>query len=147
MVSSETMYHDPSDLIAAVRKACGHGLDVTDAEHRRTIQRGCCILNSWGYWPRYRYSKFVMGPYSPELAEDMYRTRDMGMSTSMPPEAVERLSAIFGKGEGYTEAYATLVLVRYVNPSRDRETVTGKAISIRPKLEKEIVEAGTEIFS
>ena len=46
-----------------------------------------------------------------------------------------------GKGVRYTEAYATALLVKTVNPDRTDEEVYRKTVEIKPHLKKEVEEA------
>ncbi len=64
------MHKDARNLISAASRTAGHDLDMDRFDDRLAIQKGCYILNSWGYGPEYRYSMFVKGPYSNELADD-----------------------------------------------------------------------------
>ena len=64
------MYNDLKRLLAAVSMATGRGLDPDEYDDRMTMQKGCYILNSWGYGPRYRFDMYVRGPYSSKLADD-----------------------------------------------------------------------------
>ena len=143
---SDDMHRDPSDLISAVRDAYGKELDIRDSGHRLIVHKGCYILNSWGFQPEYGYRRYVRGPYSEELAEDMAETWGNGRDTTIPSDTVGRLSGILRKGEDHIVAYATLLMVKNNNPSVDRMTVIRKAIGIKPGLEKEILEASEEIF-
>ena len=140
------MHRDPSDLISAVRDAYGKELDIRNSGHRLIVHKGCYILNSWGFQPEYGYRRYVRGPYSEELAEDMAETWGNGRDTTIPSDTVGRLSGILRKGEDHIVAYATLLMVKNNNPSVDRMTVIRKAIGIKPGLEKEILEASEEIF-
>ena len=141
------MHHDPSTLISAVSKACGRKLDRNDFNDRLIMQKGCYILNTWGFGPNYRYRLYIRGPYSSELADDYYESDDIGYVTTIPGEAIDELSLILKKGIRYTEAYATVLLVKNNNPSKDEVTVLNKALSIKPNLKKEVTEACTSIFA
>ena len=110
------------------------------------MQKGCYILNTWGYGPFYNFSLYIRGPYSPELADDYYRIRDLDYRTTVPESDVRRLAEIMGKGVRYTEAYATVLLVKDSNPNRSNETIFKKTLSIKPHLESEIREACSSIL-
>lgn len=60
------------DLFKAVAAACGHDLKVNEFDDRLTLQRGCYILNSWGFGPFYYFDMYMRGPYSSNLAEEYY---------------------------------------------------------------------------
>lgn len=136
------MYDDSRKLLAAVSKAVGHGLNVNDFDDRLTMQKGCYILNSWGFGPMYRFSLYIRGPYSSELADDYYSLgNDVGEITDVPDEAVERLSEIFGKGLGYAEAYATVLLVKNNSPGASYDSIHRRALELKPHLSNEVEEA------
>lgn len=136
------MYDDSRKLLAAVSKAVGHGLNVNDFDDRLTMQKGCYILNSWGFGPMYRFSLYIRGPYSSELADDYYSLgNDVGEITDVPDEAVERLSEIFGKGLGYAEAYATVLLVKNNSPGASYDSIHRRALELKPYLSNEVEEA------
>ena len=141
------MYDDSRKLLAAVSKAVGHGLNVNDFDDRLTMQKGCYILNSWGFGPMYRFSLYIRGPYSSELADDYYSLgNDVGEITDVPDEAVERLSEIFGKGLGYAEAYATVLLVKNNSPGASYGSIQKRALELKPHLSSEVEEACSSIL-
>lgn len=136
------MHGDARKLLAAVSRAVGHELDVDDFDDRLTMQNGCYILNSWGFGPMYRFSLYIRGPYSSELADDYYSIgNNMGGVTDVPDEVVERLSGIFGKGLHYAEAYATVLLVRNNSPGASDDSIRKRALELKPHLEDEVEEA------
>ncbi len=135
------MHKDPRNLLVAVSRALGRDLDKRKFEDRLLMQKGCYILNSWGFGDMYRYSLYIRGPYSSELADDYYELRDIGSTTDIPEESISRLSEILSKGVDYTEAFATVLLVRNNNPGRSGAEVRSKALSIKPHLKDEILEA------
>ena len=111
------MHYDPSNLIVAVSKACGHFPDVEKFSDRLAMQKSCYILNSWGYEPIYRYSLYIRGPYSSELADDYYEMHGkVSGSTDVSESDLSRLKELYTKGLPYVEAYATVLLLnlRYV---------------------------------
>lgn len=136
------MHDDSRRLMAAVSKAAGHGLDVDDPDDRLTMQNGCYILNSWGFGPMYRFGLYIEGPYSCELADDHCALgNQVGGATDVPDEAVERLSEIFGRGHGYAEAYATVLLVRNNSPGASHGSIRRRALELKPHLGDEVGEA------
>ena len=126
------MHNNPGNLIAAVSKAMGRDLDKNVFNDRLMMQNGCYILNSWGYGPKYRYALYIRGPYSLELADDYNKMVDIDGSTDVPVDSIDRLSNIVNIGVGYTEAYATVLLVKNNNPDRSIEEITKKAKDIKP---------------
>ena len=143
----DKMHHDPSMLIAAVSKALGRKLDKNRFNDRLIMQKGCYILNRWGYGPEYRYGLYIRGPYSSELADDYYGMEVSNGPTDVPNHVIDELSGILKKGIGYTEAYATVLLVKENNPTRDNETIMNKALSIKPRLKSEVMEACSSILT
>ncbi len=136
------MHNDSRKLLAAVSKAVDHRLNVNDFNDRLTMQKGCYILNSWGYGPRYRYGLYIRGPYSRELADDYYSLgNDIDVDTDVPDEVVARLHAIFDKGIEFAEAYATVLLVIDSSPGASHESIHRRALEIKPHLEREVEEA------
>lgn len=141
------MHDDPRGLIFAVSKALGRKLNKGRFNDRLMMQKGCYILNSWGYGPMYNFSLYIRGPYSPELADDYYEMKDPGNYTAVPESRIVELAGIMGKGVRYTEAYATVLLVKDSNPNRSNETIFKQSLSIKPHLESEIREACSSILT
>lgn len=136
------MHSDSKNLIAAVSKAIGHDLDVDAFDDRLTLQKGCYILNSWGYGPRYNFGLYVRGPYSSDLADDYYEIKDLiPDSTTIPNETIDKLAEIFDKGLEYAEAYATVLLVKNNSPGAPSESIRKRAMELKPRLKKEVKEA------
>lgn len=141
------MHNDARKLLTAVSKAVDHSLDVNDFNDRLTMQKGCYILNSWGFGPKYDFSLYIRGPYSRELADDYYGlSNDIGCDTDVPEDVVARLRNIFGKGIGYAEAYATVLLIMNNSPGASHESIHKRALEIKPYLEKEVEEACTSLL-
>ena len=140
------MYSNPNGLIFAVSKALGRKLDRRKYSDRLIMQKGCYLLNTWGYGPFYRYKLFIRGPYSSELADDYYEVNDLGETTSIPEEKIAELAKILEKGDRYVEAYATVLLVKANNPGRTNEVIFNKAVDIEPKLISEVKEACDSIL-
>ena len=141
------MHNNPSNLIVAISKALGRNLNKRKFDDRLMMQKGCYILNRWGYGPEYRYSLYIRGPYSSELADDYYELKNVGNTTDVPEEKINELSAIMKKGVDYTEAYATVMLVKENNPRRSNEEILYKSLDIKPHLEKEVREACKSVLS
>ncbi len=141
------MHDNPSNLIFAVSKALGRKLNRSRFNDRLMMQKGCYILNSWGYGPFYNFSLYIRGPYSPELADDYYEMRELDCHTSVPESDIMKLAGIMGKGVRYTEAYATVLLVKDSNPTGSNQTIFNKSLSIKPHLEFEIREACSSILT
>ena len=139
------MYDNPSGLIVAVSKAAGRRLRNDRSNDRSKdcflMQKGCYILNHWGFGPIYSFKHYVDGPFSSELAEDCEEIHDFGTDTTVPEEAIRNLSDILSKGVRFTEAYATLLLAKHVNPGVSNEIVVGKVLEVEPRLKKEVYEA------
>lgn len=138
------MHHDPRNIIAAVAKAAGHELDVEKFDDRLTMQKGCYILNCWGYGPRYPFNLYIHGPYSRELADDYYELGTFSEAeTEIPEEIVEELGDIFSEGLRYVEAYATVLLVKNNNPGVSTDRILERSLELKPKLENEVKKAAT----
>ena len=142
------MHNDAKRLLVAVSRAVDHKLDVSNFNDRLTMQKGCYILNSWNYGPKYKYGLYIRGPYSSELADDYYEIKeDMGDYTDVPDEIVAKLSSIFEKGLGYAEAYATVLLIKNNSPGASYDSIHRRALEVKPHLESEIEEACSSILT
>jgi len=135
------MREGTESLLAAVAKAADRNLDLGEPEDRLNIQRGCYILNSRGHGPIYDYSLFIKGPYSPELAEDLRLIKAVPEETDIPPEAVNALRNILGRGTAYADAYATVLLIKNKNLGVSPERILNRALELKPNLESEVREA------
>ena len=137
-MEGNTASSDASDMLAAVMKAMGHGTEETPVDSM-AVHIGCYILDRWGFGPGYRFDRYISGPYSVGLAEDLDLIGDtVPGHTDIPDEAVERLSGIFGKGPGYVEAYGTVLLVADNSPGASRESILMRALELKPHLEDEV---------
>ena len=141
------MHHDPSDLLAAVSEACGRTPDISSMEGRLTLQRGCYILNSRGCGPFYDYDVYIRGPYSRELADDIWELGEIPSGgTGLPEAEVSVLMGLFRRGPSYVEAYATTLLLVRMNPGVARHKIAERATELKPDLEREVLEAFDEIL-
>ena len=132
---------NPVNLVRAVSKAVGRGLDVNVNEDCFTIQRGCYILNTWGYGPVYDYGIYIYGPYSEELAKDCEMMGSISDGfTCVPDDVIDQLHGIFEKGPGYAEAYAMVLLVKNNNHGVSFKTMQKVALNITPYLKDEVEE-------
>ena len=141
------MHNDPSSLIVAVSKALGRRLYKNRFNDRLLMQKGCYILNSWGFGPFYRFGLYIRGPYSSDLADDYYEMTNYAKTTKVPDEVIDNLSNILSKGIDYTEAYATVLLVKNNNPNKSREEILKKSVAIKPHLKGEVTEACLSILN
>lgn len=143
------MRNGAGSLIYAVSIAAEHKLDVDKFDDRLMMQKGCFLLNHMGASPSYSFNMYIRGPYSSELADDNFeinRNRIPLDGTDVDADMIGRLSAIFGKGIPYTEAYATLVLAKKYNPRIPAEKVKDMVIGMKPHLKEEIEEASLSVL-
>lgn len=142
------MHNNPGDLICAVEKAIGRNLDVRAFSDCLAMQKGCYILNSWGYEPKYRFSMYIRGPYSSDLADDYYEMGgNVEKSTRILDEDIDRLRSIFERGLDYVEAYATVLLIKESNSNASNGSIKDKAINLKPHLKNEIEEASAYLLA
>ena len=131
-----------SDLFTAVAIACGHDLKVNEFNDRLTLQKGCYILNSWGYGPKYPFNMSIRGPYSSELAGEYYKHRVITRGKiDIPEDALSKLAEIYSKGIGYAEAYATVLMIKTNSKDSSSEEVLKRAMDLKPRLKVEVAEA------
>ena len=133
---------DELNILHAVSKAAGRSLDVDDFNDRLIIQKGCYILNSHGYGPRFRFSLYIRGPYSSDLADAYYKHRhELDGPTDIPGSEIEELKCILDKGIRFAEAYSTVLLVKNSSMNPSPEGITKRSLAIKPHLRREIEEA------
>lgn len=141
------MDNDIRRLFAAVATAIGHDLKVGKFDDRLSLQKGCYILNSWGYGPFFKFNMYIHGPYSSSLADEYYRIGDITFTeTDVPADRVEDLSHIFEKGLPYAEAYATLMMIRNNSPGASYDGIIKRANELKPHLKEEIEEASASLL-
>lgn len=140
------MHNDPSNLTAAVAAALGRRPRKSSCDDRLLLQKGCYILNKWGFGPFYRFNMFVRGPYSPDLGEDLGELKSIGSETEVPADRIYDLSQILKKGTRFVEAYTTIMLVKSNNPGVDNGAIFDKALSIKPHLKMELMEASLSLL-
>ena len=143
------MIHDPTSLIPAVAKAMGRVPDARELEDSLSLQKGCFILNSWGYGPQYEFDTFIRGPFSMDLASDLSELGPIGTdeATDVPDEDISVLRGIYARGAAYLEAYAVVLLIRDSNPDASRDLILKTALSIKPYLESEIKEVSSTLLA
>lgn len=140
------MNNDPRSLFVAVKKAAGKRLSIDKFNDRLMMQKGCYILNRWGYGPTYRYSLYIRGPYSSELAHDYYELGGFtGEETDVPDSIISKLSSVIKRGVKYAEAYSTVLLVKENNPYKPPEYILKRSLEIKPNLKVEVEEAFASI--
>lgn len=145
-LGGEHVHYDPSSLIVAVSKACGHFPDVDMFSDCLTMQKGCYILNSWGYEPVYEYGMYIRGPYSKELADDCYEMHGkISGDTDVSESDLSRLKELYAKGLPYVEAYVTVLLLKNSNPNVASNKILDRVLELKPHLEKEVREAYTSL--
>ena len=133
--------------MAAVASALGRDLKIEDFNDRLVIQKGCYILNSWGFGPMYRFNMYVRGPYSTTLADEYYKIGDVTFrDTTVPDEAVDALRSIFSKGLGYSEAYTMVLMLKNKNPNASYNRIKERALELKPHLSSEIEEASLSLL-
>lgn len=142
-MSNSVAMNSPNNLFVAVSKAMGRPLDPDRFDDRLMLQKGCYILNRWGYGPMFDFDQYIRGPYSSDLEDECYRTYSPDGSTNVSDQSISDLSDILKEGTGYTEAYATLMLVKDHNPDANDDIVLKRTRDIKPGLLKEIDRAAT----
>lgn len=133
------------DLFAAIEKAIGRGLTRETPGDCGLIQDGCYLLNRWGYGPFYTYDSFVRGPYSTELAYDFRDRKVAGDCSRIPDDAIRRLSGIIGHGQGYLEAYSSLLLMIELCPEAPIDLLVKRLQEISPRISDQIMEVSASI--
>lgn len=142
------MKHDPTNLIAAVAQAMGHVPDARELYDSLSMQKGCFILNSWGYGPQYEYDTFIRGPFSMDLADDCSELGQIrpDAGTDVSDSDISVLKGIYGRGVTYLEAYAIVLLLKESNPDAAYSLILKTALNLKPYLEKEIKEASASLL-
>lgn len=134
------------NLFVAVEKAAGRRLKKSDAEDRLLVQKGCFLLNRWGYGPEFVYDLYVDGPVSRELLR-LFDNRSPGASdTDVPEDAICRLSALISRGPRYLDAYTSLLLAQDANPNASPELIMKLVIDFAPDLADSVEEASASLI-
>ena len=142
------MEEDVRRLMGAIASAIGRDLKIHTFNDRLAIQKGCYILNSWGFGPKYRFNMYVHGPYSTSLASDYYKIGDITFrETNVPESTIRELKGIFDKGLNYAEAYATVLMIKSSNPDATYDRIFKRALELKPHLSKEVEEACSSILN
>lgn len=147
VIGCERMHEGSMDLIAAVCKAADNKLDATVYSDRMMMQKGCYILNSWGYGPQYDYEYYVKGPFSVELDDDYISIgNNTGNETEIPYEAIARLSEIMRRGRIYTEIYSIVLLLKDSNPDASSDSIRNRAMDLRPNMRGMVEEVSASLL-
>ncbi len=142
------MHSDSRNLLSAVSMSAGRELDPSDFEDGLVFQKGCYILNCWGYGPEYHYSLYIRGPYSHDLADDIEELGGgIGADTDVSDADLDRLRGILDRDPDYAVAYTTVLLVKNYSPRATNERIRGRAIEIKPYLEAEIDECCASLLT
>jgi len=142
------MIDEARNLMSAVASAMNRDLHINNFDDRLYLQKGCYILNSWGFKPNFRYNMYIHGPYSRELADTYYTAGDITTKdTNIPAERITELGNILNKSRSYAEAYATLLMVKNNNPNDSNEKIYKVALNLKPHLKKEMEEAASCLLS
>jgi len=106
------------NLMGAVAEAVGRKLNIDNFGDRLLMQKGCFILNRIGVEPKYKFSLYLRGPYSSDLADDYYevmRSPGVKLETDVDANKISYLSTIMKRGIRFVEAYATLEMAMAIN--------------------------------
>lgn len=142
------MNNDVRRLFAAVATAIGRDLKIDVFDDRLSLQKGCYILNAWGYGPSFKFNMYVHGPYSSSLADQYYKIGDITFrETNIPEKAIRDLHDVFSKGLPYVESYATLMMIRDNSPNATYEGIIKRALELKPHLKKQIEEASASLLN
>lgn len=128
------------DIIEVLEKALGRSLDMDATRERLLVMWACCILDTEGMGPGFTYDRYLMGPYSEELADRLLE-RGRDVSVGIGEDAADRLSAIAGRGERYLEAYAVVLSIYDRSPGCRPAQVLERALDLKPDLGDEAMSA------
>ena len=99
-MNSDTGYRQPFDaalLAFSILKRLGVG-EVDTFAHRLVSQKVQYLAQVFGVTPNYPFNLYVRGPYSPDLAHDLYRIQSQGLkpdtSAFIPEELEEKFSKL-----------------------------------------------------
>jgi hypothetical protein len=128
-------------ILNRLTDSTGKRFDALEFWARFRIQKSIYLLQAMGYPgpAHYRFSLYLRGPYSPELAKDYYaleewdRARRKGVPPAhIPQDKLTILKEALGRGEYFLEALVTLHSI-LVTEEKER----GKAIAIASRLKPE----------
>ena len=141
------MNNDPKSLLAAVCKAVGRDMNVANRADLLILQKGCFILNFWGYEPAFDYNVIIKGPYSQDLREICQNLADIRISweTDVSENDILELGRIIKKGADYLEAYSMVLMVVSYNPGISENDTQQFVEEIVPRLKKQFGEVFTSL--
>lgn len=137
-------------LMKVLEEKIGTPLGVASFDERLRLQKAMYLLGSMSHpgARRYRFSMYVHGPYSPELAKDYYALQDgKPLPAVVLPdgprdrEAETLVAEAIQRGNKFLEAAATLHKVRRENPGADAAVVKGHVLRLKPHVADRIEEA------
>ena len=148
------MDDDPRSLLAAVCRAVDRDMDATDRADLLILQKGCFILNFWGYGPVFDFNLIIKGPYSQDLREICEDLGEIEASweTDVTDEDIQKLRGIIGKGVDYLEAYSMVLIVVSYNPEISESEAHEFVEEVVPRLKKQFDEvfaslSGSDIWT
>ena len=134
------------NIIAAVAKAMNKKkFNLKSFNDRLMIQKGCFLLNLMEVGPKYKFSMYLKGPYSRELAEDYFMLgKNISYETDVPEKDINELSEIMGRGPKFVVAYTTIILMAGYRKDMKEDELADFVANLEPHIEREIVKEASE---
>jgi len=89
----------------------GFRFDLEDFDSRLKLQKYVFLARKFGLDLGYKFSMYIRGPYSPDLAQDYYNLPERGADI---PDSFDRkgfLELVKGKDGAWLEAAATILMI------------------------------------
>jgi uncharacterized protein YwgA len=89
----------------------GFRFDLEDFDSRLKLQKYVFLARKFGLDLGYKFSMYIRGPYSPDLAQDYYNLPERGADI---PDSFDRkgfLELVKGKDRAWLEAAATILMI------------------------------------
>lgn len=129
-------------MISEIFLLAGHDFNVEEFNDRLLAQKGVYLLNLARVGPEYKFTRYVRGPYSRDLANAYYKISEKNIAPEhmdIPEDVKSDLKYILSQGLEYTEALATLLVVAETNENISGRKLVDTTIRLKPHL-KDYVE-------
>jgi uncharacterized protein YwgA len=116
----------------------GFRFDLEDFDSRLKLQKYVFLARKFGLDLGYKFSMYIRGPYSPDLAQDYYNLPKRGADI---PDSFDRkgfLELVKGKDRAWLEAAATILMI-YEDTS-DLSWAIERTSELKPWISKERIE-------
>jgi uncharacterized protein YwgA len=121
----------------------GFRFDLEDFDSRLKLQKYVFLARKFGLDLGYKFSMYIRGPYSPDLAQDYYNLPERGADI---PDSFDRkgfLELVKGKDRAWLEAAATILMI--YEDTGDLSWAIERTSELKPQKKERIEEIARDL--